>query len=70
MCNDPQHNPTPVLDAVRAKPGIATSELHDILYAEYGITNQVTRIGVAIEQRLITRKRQGKYTRHYLREGA
>lgn len=64
MCNDPTHDPTPVLGVVQAEPGINTDRLHKALYA-LGITNQPARVGLAVSEGLIHRKRKGKGVGHY-----
>lgn len=67
MCDDPMHDPTPVLDAVGAHPGLSTDDLHTLLYREYGVTNQPARVGIAVSEKLVVRKRRGPTTKHYLR---
>lgn len=64
MCDDPTHDPKPVAAIVRLSPGINTTKLYAALY-EVGVTNQATRIALAVESGLITRSKRGKSTLHY-----
>jgi hypothetical protein len=64
MCDDPTHDPKPVAAIVKLSPGINSTKLYAALY-EVGVENQATRIALAVEHGLITRKRVGKAYLHY-----
>lgn len=61
MCNDPNHDPTPILPYIEANPGATASELAALAWAD-GITAQRAGVLAAIanEQRLIHIKQVGK----------
>lgn len=69
MCNDPNHDPTPVAQVVRENPGLNSTDLYARLYREHDVTNQGARIALAVAEGLVIRKRRGKAMIHYPAEG-